>query len=59
MFEDERDEIEVGDVVLSTDHVVLLAYRFPRLISILMSAIFVSGTSGITPILKYMSVNPI
>ena len=27
-----RDEIEVGDVVLGTNHVVLLANRFPRLI---------------------------
>ena len=38
---------------------VLLANRFPRLISILTSAIFVSRTSGITSILKYNSVNPI
>ena len=38
---------------------VLLANRFPRLISILTSTIFVSETSGIMSILKYMSVNPI
>ena len=38
---------------------VLLAKRFPRLISIQTSAIFVSGTRGITSILKYISVNPI
>ena len=54
-----RDEIEVADVVLGTDHVVFLANGFPRLISILTSAIFVSGTSGILSILKYRSVNPI
>ena len=38
------------DVVLSTDHVVLLANGFP---------IFVSGTSGIMFILNYRSVSPI
>ena len=38
---------------------VFLANRFPRLISLPKSAIFVSGTSGITAILKYRSVNPI
>ena len=27
-----RDKIEVADVVLSTDHVVLLANGFPRLV---------------------------
>ena len=54
-----RDEIEVVDEVVSTDHVVLLANRFPRLISILTSTIFVSRTSGITSILKYRSVNPV
>ena len=54
-----RDKIEVADVVVSTNHVVFLANRFPRLISILTSTIFVSRTSGITAILKYWSVNPI
>ena len=38
---------------------VFLANRFPRLISLQTSAIFVSGTSGITAILKYRSANPI
>ena len=38
---------------------VFLANRFPRLIILPTSAIFVSGTSGITAILKYRSVNPI
>ena len=38
---------------------VFLANRFPKLINILTSTDFVSGTSGITPILKYRSVNPI
>ena len=41
-----REKIEVEDIVLSTNHVVFLA-------------IFVSGRSGITFILKYRSVNPI
>ena len=54
-----RDKTEVADVVVSTNHVVFLANRFPRLISLPTSAIFVSGTSGITAILKYRSVNPI
>ena len=44
---------------MSTNHVVFLANRFPRLISLPTTAIFVSGTSGITAILKYRSVNPI
>ena len=52
-------KIEVADVVVSTNHVVFLANRFPRLISLPTPAIFVSGTSGITTILKYRSVNPI
>ena len=38
---------------------IFLTNRFPRLISLPMSAIFVSGTSGITAILKYRRVNPI
>ena len=38
---------------------VLLASRFPRLISLPTSTIFVSGTSGITSILKYRGINPI
>ena len=54
-----REKIEAADVVLSTNDVVFLANRFPRLISALTSAIFVSGTSGITSILEYRRVNPI
>ena len=54
-----RDKIKVGDVVVSTHHVTFMANRFPRLISLPTSAIFVSGTSGIMAILKYRSVNPI
>ena len=54
-----RDKIKVADVVVSTNHVTFLTNRFPRLISLAMSAIFVSGASGITAILKYGSVNPI
>ena len=54
-----RDKIKVADVVVSTNHVSFLANRFPRLICLPMSAICVSGTSGITAILKYRSVNPI
>ena len=46
-------------VVVSTNHVTFLTNRFPRLISLPTSAIFVSGTSGITAILKYRSVSPI
>ena len=38
---------------------VFLANRFPRLIILPTSAIFVSGTSGITAILKYRSVNSV
>ena len=52
-------QIEVAVVVVSTNHVVFLANRSPRLISLPTSAIFVSGTSGITAILKYRSVNTI
>ena len=51
-----RDEIEDADVVLGTDHVVLLANGFPEIDCLRASAIFVSGTSGITAILKYRSV---
>ena len=36
-----------------------LTNRFSRLISLLTSTIFVSGTSSITAILKYWSVNSI
>ena len=54
-----RDKTEVADVAVNTNHVVFQANRFPRLISLPTSAIFVSGTSGITAILKYRSVNPI
>ena len=41
-----QDKIKVTDVVVSTKHVTFLTNRFPRLISFLTSAIFVSGTSG-------------
>ena len=54
-----RDQIKGVDIVVSTNHVTFLTNRFPRLISLLTSTIFVSGTSGITAILKYRTVNPI
>ena len=54
-----RDKIKVADVVVITNHVTFPTNRFPRLITLPTSAIFVSGTSGITAILKYRSVNPI
>ena len=54
-----RDKIKIADVVMNTNHVTFLTIRFPRLISLPTSAIFVSGTSGITAILKYRNVNPI
>ena len=47
-----RDKIKVVDVVVSTNCVTFLANRFPRLISLPTSTISVSGTSGITAILK-------
>ena len=53
------NKIKVVDIVVSTNHVTFLTNRFPRLISILTSALFVSGTRGIMAILKYRSVNPI
>ena len=52
-----RDKIKVGDVVVSTNQEIFQTNRFPRLISLLTSTIFVLGTSGITAILKYRSVN--
>ena len=52
-------KIKGADVVLSTNPVTFRTNRFPRLTSLPTSAIFVSGTSGITAILKYRSVNPI
>ena len=52
-------KIKVADVVVSTNHVTFRTIRFPRLISLPTSAIFVLGTSGITAILKYRGVNPI
>ena len=55
----ERDKIKVADIVVGTNHVTFLINRFPRLISLPMSTIFVSGTRGITAIRKYRSVNPI
>ena len=54
-----RDKIKVANVVVSTNPVTFLINRFPRLISLPTSAIFVLGTSSITAILKYRSVNPI
>ena len=44
---------------LSTNPVTFLTNRFPRLINLPTFTILVSGTSGITAILKYRSVNPI
>ena len=43
------DKIKVADVVVSTNHVTFLTNRFPRLISLLMSTISVSGTSASQP----------
>ena len=54
-----QDKIKVVDVVVSTNHMIFVNNRFPRLISLPMSANFLSGTSGITDILRYRSVNPI
>ena len=54
-----RDKIKVANIIVSTNLVTFLNNRLPRLISLLMSAIFVSRTSGITAILEYRSVNPI
>ena len=54
-----QDKIKGVDVVVSTNHVTFLTNWFPRLISLPVSTIFISGTSGIMAILKYRSVNPI
>ena len=54
-----RDKIKGADVVVNTTHVTFVTNRFPRLISLPKSTIFVSGTSVITSILEYGSVNPI
>ena len=54
-----RDKIKGTDVIVSTNHATFLTNRFSRLISLPTSTIFVSRTSGIMPILKYRSVNPI
>ena len=54
-----RDKIKDAGVVVSTNPVTFLTNRFPRLISFPTSTIFVSGTSDITTISKYRSVNPI
>ena len=54
-----QDKVKVADLIVSTNHVTFLGNRLPRLISLPTSAIFVSGTSAITAILKYRSVNPI
>ena len=53
-----RDKIKVSDIVVSTSHMTFLTHRFSSLISLPTTTIFVSGTSGITAILKYRSVNP-
>ena len=50
---------KAANVVVSTNLAIFLTNRFPRLISLPTSTVFVSGTSGITAILKYRSVNPI
>ena len=54
-----RDKIKIADIVVGTNHKIFLTNRFPRQISLPTAVIFVSGTSGITAILKYKSVNPI
>ena len=54
-----QNKIKVADLVVSTNHLIFLSNRFPRLISLPMSTIFFLGTSGITAILKYRSINPI
>ena len=54
-----RDKIKVADVFVSTNHVTFLTNKFPKRISLPTSAIFVSGTSGITAIIKYRCANPI
>ena len=53
------DKIKVEDVVVGTDHEIFFNNRFPRLIALLTSTIFVSETSGIKAILEYRSVIPI
>ena len=57
-----QDKIKGADIVVSTNHMIFLTNRFLKLISLLTSPIFVSGTSeslsyslefsGITGILK-------
>ena len=42
-----QDKIKEADVVMSTNHGTFLTNRFPTLISLPTSIIFVSGTSGI------------
>ena len=54
-----RDKIKFADVVVRTNHVTFLTNRFPRLISLSTSAIFVSGKSNVTAISEYRSINPI
>ena len=54
-----RDKIKGAYVVVSTNHATFRTNRFSRLISLPTSNIFASGTSDITTILKYRSVNPI
>ena len=53
------DRIKSVEVVVNTNHVTFLTNSFSRLISLPTSTIFVSGTSGITAISKYRSVNPV
>ena len=54
-----QDKIKGADVVVNTNHATFLTTSFSKLISLPSSTIFVSGTSGITAILKYRSVNSI
>ena len=54
-----RDKIKGADIIVNTNHVTFMTNRFQKLISLPTSTIFVSGTSGITAILKYRSVDPI
>ena len=48
-----------ANLVLRTNHMTFLTNRFSKLNSLPTSTIFVSGTSGVTAILKYQSVSPI
>ena len=54
-----QDTIKGADVVVSTNNVIFLTNRFPRLISVPTFTIFALGKSGITAMLINGSVNPI